>query len=63
MSKILFCDRCGVQIAVDPGDKLPYNSGHCTRIYNKAGRLAHDGYDLCCKCDDELAEFLKKKEK
>ena len=34
MSKILFCDRCGGQIAVDPTDKaIPYNSGHCTRMF------------------------------
>ena len=63
MAKTIICDRCGSLIAVNCDKSIPYNSGHCTRMFNKSGMNTILSYDLCGKCDDELAEFLKKKEK
>lgn len=64
MAFIKICDRCGAQIAVTDGDvkRIVFNSGHCTRMFNKSGLTSCLSYDLCGKCDDELGEFLKKKE-
>ena len=62
MAKTIICDRCGAQIAVNSTEAVPFNSGRCTRIFNKSGLATCLSYDLCGKCDDELAEFLKKKE-
>ena len=63
MSKILFCDRCGAQIASNSTKAIPFNSSQCTRIFDKSGFATCVSYDLCGKCDNELEEFLKKKEK
>lgn len=60
MANILVCDRCGAKITDDYDNKIPYNSGQCIRTFNKLGRITYLKYDLCGKCDDELAEFLKK---
>ena len=62
MAKTIICDRCGSLIAVSSTKAIPFNSGHCVRMFDKTGFVTSIAYDLCGKCDDELAEFLKKKE-
>ena len=62
MANIKICDRCGAQIAIDCDKPIPFNSGHCSRAFNKSGLTTYLSYDLCGKCDEELGEFLKKKE-
>lgn len=62
MANIKVCDRCGKMIAVNCDKSIPFDSGQCSRFFNKMGTATFLSYDLCGKCDDELAEFLKKKE-